>query len=113
MDTVNKRECVLPRVLAFAKQHNMTWYLPTHLSASVSLSLRFLSPSSSVQLFRAARARSILISHDLGAVCPLVDRVYVLERGALVQQVPAALCSCSLSLSLSLSLSHALLIMPV
>ena len=59
-----------------------------------------------MQLFRAARARSILISHDLGAVCPLVDRVYVLERGALVQQVPAALCSCSLSLSLSLSLSR-------
>jgi ABC-type multidrug transport system fused ATPase/permease subunit len=53
MDTIKKREFILPNVLSFVNRHNMTL---------------------------------IVISHDVATVSPLVDHVYMLERGKLIYQ---------------------------
>jgi ATP-binding cassette subfamily B protein len=35
---------------------------------------------------RSRNAALVIVSHDLGSVCPLVDRVVVMESGAIMQQ---------------------------
>jgi ABC-type branched-subunit amino acid transport system ATPase component len=53
MDAIKKRETILPRLLAFARERN---------------------------------AALVIVSHDLRSVCPLVDRVVVMENGSIMQQ---------------------------
>ena len=53
MDTIKKREFIMPRLFEFVRRHNMTL---------------------------------IVVSHEVQSVCPLVDHVFVMEKGRLVHQ---------------------------